>query len=380
MGTDKKIEVCHLISGDLWAGAEVQMFTLVMSLKKESALNVSAIVLNMGKLAANLGDSGIEVLVVDESQNNFFQTLSLIKKALKEKKIDILHTHRYKENILGALLKKYGIIQRLVQTVHGLGEEFHGFKLLKARLYSYLDLYFTKKYFDKILTVSSDIQNELNGRIESDRLITIHNAVNMGNLTVNKTPDEIKKELGIEENQPVIGTAGRIVPVKGYDIFLKMAEIILEKMPEVRFLLVGDGPLKNELENKARAMGLEGKVLFPGFREDIIVVLNCFDIFVISSYHEGIPMVLLEAMGLRKAIVATAVGGVKEIITNNVSGLLTESGDAPALAEACLKILNDVNVRNKLQKGAIDRVNEEFSAKIQGTRVLNLYREIMDLR
>jgi len=378
MGTDKKINVCHLISGDLWAGAEVQMYTLVMSLKTLPDINVSAIVLNEGKLAVKLRDAGLEVAVIEESKNNFFRILRHIKDILNNKNIDILHTHRYKENILGALLKKNGIVQHLIQTVHGINEPLKGIKILKAKLYSYLNLYYTRKYFDKVLTVSFDIQNKMSGRIDPDRLVTIHNAIDPDSLTIKRTADKIREELGIEENQPIIGTAGRMVPIKGYDIFLDMAKIILEKKPESRFLLVGDGPLKQELEDIAQKLGIENMVIFPGFRDDIIDIINCFDIFVISSYHEGIPMVLLEAMALRKAVVATSVGGINEIIENDVSGILVNPGDAKALSEACIKVMDNINLKKNLEIEAKRRIDMEFSSNILKTRVLNLYQEIIN--
>ena len=274
MGTDKTINLCHLISGDLWAGAEVQMYTLVMSLKTLPDINISAIVLNEGKLAAKLRDAEIEVAVIEESKNSFFQILNQIKKVLRNKNIDILHTHRYKENILGALLKKSGIVQHLIQTVHGINEPLKVIKKLKAKSYSYLNLYYTRKYFDKVLTVSFDIQNKMSGRINPDRLVTIHNAIDPASLTIKRTADKIRKELRVKENQPIIGTAGRMVPIKGYNVFLDMAKIILEKKPDARFLLVGDGLLKQELEDMAKKLGIEKEVIFPGFRDDIIDVKN----------------------------------------------------------------------------------------------------------
>ncbi len=353
------------------------MYTLVMSLKTLPDLNVSAIVLNEGKLAVKLRDAGLEAAVIEESKNNFFQILSQIKKVLRNKKIDILHSHRYKENILAALLKKRGVVQHLVQTVHGINEPLKGIRLLKARFYSFLNLYYTRKYFDKVITVSFDIQNKLSRKIDPNKLVAVHNAIDPADITIKKTANRIREELGIEENQPIIGTAGRMVPVKGYNIFLDMAKIILEKTPEVRFLLVGDGPLKQELEGMTQNLGIDKEVIFPGFRDDIIDIINCLDIFVISSYHEGIPIALLEAMALKKAIVATAVGGINEIIENDVSGILVNPGDSPALAEACIKVLDDINIKKKLENEAPKRINSEFSVEIQKSYFLKIYRELI---
>ena len=377
MGIDKKINVCHLISGDLWAGAEVQMYTLVTALKTLPELNISAIVLNEGKLVDKLKETGIEVTVIDENKNNFFLIVNLIKKELQGRDMDILHTHRYKENVLGALAKKSGKTKYLVQTVHGADEKLEGFKKVKSLIYTRINNYYTKKYYDKILPVSNNIHKLLNRYFNSKRLVTMHNSVDVNKLKVQKEPAIIKKEFQIGVNDPVIGSAGRMVPIKGYEVFLEMAKIIIRVKPNVKFLLVGDGPLKQELEEKAIKMGLDGIVIFPGFRDDIIDIINCLDIFVISSYHEGIPMVLLEAMALKKAIVSTDVGGVSEIIEKDISGLLVNSGDALALAEACIKALDDDKIRNNLETETAKRIDEEFSIGIQEKRVLNLYQELV---
>jgi glycosyltransferase involved in cell wall biosynthesis len=377
MGTNEKIKVCHLISGDLWAGAEVQAYVILSSLSRLPQLDLTVVILNEGKLAKELRKIGLNAVVIDESVHGFFPILRLIKENLKDKNIDILHSHRYKENVLGGLLKKSGTVRHLVQTVHGIDEPFKGIKRLKINLYSKLNEYFTRNYFNKVLTVSFDIQNKLSKIITPEKLITIHNAINTANLKVTRSAVEVREELGIGKNHPIIGSVGRMVPIKGYDIFLKAAKVILEVKPEVTFLLAGDGPLKSEFERTAKEMGLEKAVKFLGFREDILDIINCFDIFMLSSYYEGIPIALLEAMALKKAVVATMVGGLKEVIEENVSGLLVEPGDPQALALACAKLLGSPELRCKMEIAAKERIDEEFSIDVQRGRVLKIYSEIM---
>lgn len=378
MGANQKIKVCHLISGDLWAGPEVQVHSLLVSLRGVPYLDISVITLNEGKLAENLRQSGFEVRVIEESKHTFFKILGLLKKELKGKEIDILHTHRYKENVLGGMIKRRCKIKRLVQTVHGLSEPFTGIRKLKIHLYSKLNQYFTRNYFDKVVTVSFDMQTKLSRIIAADKLITIHNAIDITRLKIERTKDEVKQELGISKDHPIIGSVGRMVPIKGYDVFLKAAQLILEVRPQTRFILAGDGPLKSKLERKATNMGLESAVRFIGFRNDISEIINCFDIFVVSSYYEGIPIVLLEAMALNKATVATRVGGIKEIIEDSVSGFLVESGDFESIASICMRLLDNAQIRGKVEIEGKKRIAEEFSVEIQKERVLKLYNELMN--
>jgi L-malate glycosyltransferase len=377
LGIDQKIKVCHIISGDLWAGAEVQMYTLAQSLSADPRISLSVIALNDMELAAKLRKIPVEITVVDEARHGFREIVNQAFGALKNKSIDILHSHRYKENILAALLKKRLGINYAVQTVHGAAEPMSGIRKVKARIYETINRYYTRRYFDRIITVSSDLQNQLKSKYPPNRLINIHNSVNNANLKITKDRNELLKEFGIEQDAIVIGTAGRMVPIKGYDIFLEMSRIIATECPKARFLLVGDGPLLGDLKTQAANLGLSDKVILPGFRSDIPDILNALDIFVISSHHEGIPMIVLEAMALNLAMVSTAVGGIKEIIEPEISGLFAEPANPEDLAEKCLRIISDPSLRRRIQVAAGKRIENEYSANIQKERLIDLYIQLM---
>jgi glycosyltransferase involved in cell wall biosynthesis len=376
VGSDQKINVCHLISGDLWAGAEIAMFTMVAALKDSPELFISAIVLNNGKLAFKLVESGIPTVIIDESKNNFLRIIGKVRKIVKENQTDILHTHRYKENILGALAKRSCELKALVTTVHGAREPFKGLKSTKASIYSVLNAYFIKKHFDKVIAVSDEIKNELTKNFGSEKVVTVHNAIDPAKIRPLRNPDDVRRDLGLAPSSSVISVIGRMVPVKGLEVFLKMARLISLKRNDVVFLLVGDGPEKGSLEKKAIELGIGEKTIFTGFRDDIIDIINCLDILVLSSYHEGIPMVLLEGMALSKPVVATAVGGIVEVIENEVSGLLVERGDEEALAAACLRILDSPILKAQLVAAAQKRLEDEFSVDCQRERMRRIYREL----
>ncbi len=377
MGRDQKIRVCHLISGDLWAGAEVQAHHILRTLSVAPDLELAAIVLNEGKLVEKLRSCNVPVKVIDESTCSFFTILRRARKYLQDLGIDILHTHRYKENILGALLKRDGTARHLVQTVHGLHESFKGIKLLKARLYSLLNAYCTRKYFDWIHAVSFDIRDQMKGQVDTDRLVTIHNAIPVAEVRPSGRVSEVASELGVKNRRPLVGSVGRMVPVKGYDRFLQAAHRILNTVPEARFVLTGDGPQLSELQNMAVNLGLADKVTFTGFRDDVLDIIACLDIFVVSSQNEGIPTVVLEAMFLEKAVVAARVGGMPEIIQDNVDGLLVQPGDVEALAAACLRILRDPGLKRRLGEASRMKISRDFNTEVQAERILQLYREVL---
>jgi glycosyltransferase involved in cell wall biosynthesis len=377
MGTNQKIRVCHLVSGDLWAGAEVQMFTLLKALSNEQSLDLSAIVLNPGELAERLKEIGIDVVALDESKDNFFQLRRKIIKILRYRKTDIIHSHRYKENVLAGSIKKKCGVGYLIQNVHGISERFKGFALFKARIYSAINRIFTRRYFDKIIAVSDDIKQLLREIYPQSHLITIHNAVDPIVIISSKTAEDIRREFNIDFKAPIIGVTGRMAPVKAYDLFLRAANIILDNLPAARFMLVGDGPYRPSLQELSVQLKIADRVIFTGFRTDIFDIINTFDIFVISSHHEGVPMALLEAMSLKKPIVSTAVGGINEVIEDGVSGLLVEPNSAVDLAGACLKILNDPVLKSTMEDGAYARIEKEFNIEVQAKKVLALYRELI---
>jgi glycosyltransferase involved in cell wall biosynthesis len=377
MGADQKINICHLISGDLWAGAEVQAYIMLKSLSACDDLNIRAIILNEGKLSRKLYELEMRVDVIDESKNSFFSIRRKLIDLLKDENIDIVHSHRTKENVLAAGLKNKGIAKKLVKTVHGLGEPFKGWKRLKTSVTSSMDNSYTRRYFDMIHVVSDDIRRSLETRFGADRLITIHNAVDEELLTVPADGGKIRNELGIDAEDFLMGTAGRMVPVKGYDMLLKAARIIVDKNSRIKFLLAGDGPLKLELEKMAENMGLAENVKFVGFRDDIIDFLDSLDIFIMTSYHEGIPVVLLEAMALSRPIVATGVGGILEVIEDGKSGILATPSDHVGFAEKCLGLMSEEDLRKSLGQGAKERIKTDFSSAVQKEKIHKLYHQLM---
>lgn len=373
------MKICHLISGDLWAGAEVQAFSLLRSLKELPEVEISAIVLNHGRLATELTNAGISVEVIDEGKFGFREILAKASSLLKDRQLQILHSHRYKENILAAQLKRRCGIGHLVQTVHGSPEQTIGLKGFKARLFSLLNDHYSRK-FDRIVSVSYDLSRRLEERYPKHLITTIHNAVDVKRIAPTRSRNEIRAELGIGPDQPVVGIVGRLVAVKGIDRFLQLAPIVLKKRPDSLFLIVGDGPLFDEYKQRVQSLNLGESVRMIGFRPDVIDVINCLDIYVMTSHHEGIPMTLLEAFALKRPVVAMSVGGIPEVVEDGVSGILIESGDVEAMSAACLKLLSEPERSRQLGENAKHRLESEFAIEVHRKRVLEMYRTVISHR
>jgi glycosyltransferase involved in cell wall biosynthesis len=251
-----------------------------------------------------------------------------------------------------------------------------GLKSLKARLYGYINNRISRR-FDRIIAVSDDIRRQRSACPESAKIVTIHNAVDMSRVIPSRPAGAVRKDLGIGDSQPVIGAIGRMVPIKGFDRFLLAARVIASRRPDVVFLLVGDGPKQSEYEQLAKSLGLEHQVRFLGFRDDIWDIVNCLDLFVMTSHHEGIPLILLEAMALKRPVVAMSVGGIPEVVEHDVSGILVRPGDNESVANACLDLIAQTDRALKIGEGARRRVEKEFSIEVHCKRVLATYTDVV---
>lgn len=377
MGTDQKINICHLASGDLWAGAEVQVYNMVSMLRRLDQFNISAIILNSGTLADKLRDTGVDVSVIDENRHGFFDIARQIKRYCREQNIRLLHTHRYKENILGGMAKKAEAVEYLVQTVHGLPEPFSGIRGLKTALLGAVNRLYTRKYYDRVQAVSSQIQAVMSDVVSAEKIQVIHNSINPDDIRLTRTKSEVLRELHIDEDAPVIGTVGRMVPIKRFDVLLDAFSTVHESEPGARLIIVGDGPLMYELEEQAERLGIRDAVVFPGYRNDALDVINCFSVFALSSHNEGIPTVVLEAMALGVPVASTEVGGVPEVIDTGKTGLLVPDGDSTRLAGACLRLLHESALRCSLCAAGKKRIEDNFTSRAQGKYVQDIYCELL---
>lgn len=377
MKNNEKTRVLHLISGDLWAGAEVQAAILLSWLTKNPALKLSAIIFNEGRLSQELKCLGIPVHIFKEKRYNPFWLFIKVKQVLSKEKVQILHTHRYKENIIGGLASLFSGVPYRVKTVHGLDEPLKGVQKMKANFYNFLDSWTTKFLFHRIIAVSSDIGGRLKKQHSGPPIVWIHNCVDLQKIKVNKSKIEVKRSLGIKEKLPVIGTAGRLVPIKGLDYLLQATPIMLSKFPGLKVLIVGEGPEREKLEKLASRLGVDSQVIFTGQREDVWDLIFAMDLFVLPSLSEGIPMALLEALALGVPVVASNVGGIPEVLAHRQTGLLVPTKDERALADACLCLLEHREKARLLADRGRKLVQDKFSAETMAQKVTHLYRSLI---
>lgn len=376
----ERVTVCHVDSGDLWAGAEVNTTTLLKALIRRPELQVSAILLNEGEMARRLRTYGIDVKMISESEHNFLAIFKEAARFLRCKSVRILHSHRYKENLLSALLARHCSIPYFVCTCHGAPEPFRGWRHVKHAATTSLDRLVMRHFADRVISLSDELRTGMLRDLPTDKVLTVRTGIDTEQVRSVLTKSEAKRWLGIADNVKVVGYAGRLVPIKRLDIFLAAAKQVVETDSTTAFVIAGDGPEEARLKARARDLHLGDRVHFLGFREQIYDVMRAFDVFVLCSDHEGTPRSILEALYLGVPVVARAVGGIPEVVEDGVTGVLISSTEPGALAHACEGLLKDDVGRQQMAARGVAAVGRSFSIERSASQMIEVYRSLEEPR
>ncbi len=367
----RPMTICHVISGDLWAGAECQAAMLLGELRNDSTVDVSAITFNPGRLTDELNSMGIPVTRLDEKKSGALELTRAIRNQIRQSQFDILHAHGYKEHILASFANlRLETRASIFRTLHGMPEPCSGVANLKHNLYLLLENWALRTATDRVVVVSQDMQDRLSSKPWANKMTYIPNGIARDKIAPAKSPGEIRDELGVNNGDFLVGTAGRLVEVKRLDRFLQVAKEVGDAIPEARFVIAGDGPLRADLEEKARHLGIEKRISFLGTRDDIYDVLNTLDLFLMTSDHEGLPMVVLECVALRVPMLLPAVGGIPEVLGVD-SPSLYRTNNPEEIAQLVLRC--NKTDRETLSANVTRTSADKFSATTCAQQYCDLY-------
>jgi glycosyltransferase involved in cell wall biosynthesis len=192
---------------------------------------------------------------------------------------------------------------------------------------------------------------------------------------VSRQPVDAREELGIPKDAPVVGTVANLKPHKGHEQLLRAAVEVRRSVPDARFVLVGQGPIERRLRDRTRVLGIEDAVIFTGYREDALQVMQMFDVFVLSSVQEGLAIALIEAMALGKPAVVTRVGGLPEVVEDGEEGFVVPPSDPRALARAIIAVLQDRALSDSFSVAARRRA-DTFKIENAVRRIEDVYAEL----
>jgi glycosyltransferase involved in cell wall biosynthesis len=212
--------------------------------------------------------------------------------------------------------------------------------------------------------------------IEPARIETVHDGVNLS--FIDKQPAiDAHAAVWLPHGAPVVGNVAALAPHKGQRHLVAAAARVVREIPDARFVIVGDGELREALERQIKELALERHVFLTGFRSDALGLIKSFDVFVLSSITEGLGSAVLEAMACRRPIVATRAGGIPEAVIDGVTGLLVPPHDEPGLAAAIVRLLKDRTLAMTLADAGRTRVEDAFSVERMVSGTLEVYRRRM---
>jgi glycosyltransferase involved in cell wall biosynthesis len=232
-----------------------------------------------------------------------------------------------------------------------------------------------------MVVVSEDIKKFLIKYvgIKSGRVTTIYNGIDFNSYcSDNGSRNKVRKELGIDEKQSVIGTVGNLYSVKGHTYLLKAFAIIKNRFPSAVVVIAGRGGLLDKLQKESADLNIQNNIRFLGFREDIHDLLQAMDVFVLPSISEGLPLSALEAMASKKPVVATDVGGMPEVVMNGQTGFTVPSKNPKSLAEKIMFLLENKNLADEMAEKSRNRVEKEFALENMVSRYQELYDNIFE--
>jgi len=264
---------------------------------------LTAVLFNHGWLERELHALGIETVVVDERCHTRTEIVSRVSRFLLTHAVDVVHTHRAVDNVLGSLAARLAGVPHVVRTVHGLSEPVRGWARARRGLYEAIDKATLRLWADRVIGVSHATTDVL-ARTGYSRgvLTTIHNGIDLSRVRAVRPAETVRAALGIDSGAFLIGTAGRLAPVKGHEYLIRASAAIARARPDLRVLIAGSGPRKQELLALARALDVERRCVFVEPAVDaqpgVYDLLAALDVFVLPSLSEGIQMALLEALAL----------------------------------------------------------------------------------
>jgi glycosyltransferase involved in cell wall biosynthesis len=371
------MRIAHLTASPFFGGPERQMLGLAQSLPGD----VQSIFLSFPErglsapFITELKRHGLTAEALEHNVPSFRAVLRELRERLQHHRADLLCCHGYKADLLGrSAARKLGI--PVVSVSRGWTAA-----TWKVRLYEWIDR-FCLRFMDRVVCVSDgQAQKVRRAGVAEAQVRVIRNAIFTDRFG---EPDEpgraFLQGFFARPRRLLIGAAGRLSPEKGYCHLVDAAAEVVRAHPDAGFLLFGDGPLHGALARQILQLNLQDHFILAGFRDDLDRWLPNFDLFVLPSYTEGLPNVVLEAFASRVPVVATAVGGTPEVIEDGQSGFLVAPGQAAPLAQRIQQLLGDDRLRQTMGMSGYYRVRDHFTFEAQARQYVKLFEELLGRR
>jgi glycosyltransferase involved in cell wall biosynthesis len=363
------VRVVQILASGTSGGAQEHVYSLLARLDRSRYL-VSAISLSPGSAERRIARLGIPVHVLDEPDDAI--AVGAVAALLADLRPEVVHNHMYRAELVGtraalALAEAGRPRPYIVGTVHSSRvrspEDREVLRRLTPRM-------------DRLIAVSRAIEHKIaQERPSAVPVSLVYNGVDLVRYNHTDPCCTLREEYELPEAAQIVGVVARLEPEKGHPTLLEAWPSVLRRVPLARLLVVGEGSRRSELEARAAALGLDGTVVFTGRRDDVPAVTAALDVAVLPSYREAQGLAILEAMALSRPVVASAVGGIPEMIEDGRTGLLVPPHDAAALADAIVRLLTDHPYADMLARGGHDLVHDRFCVELMVQAIEEIYDE-----
>lgn len=371
----RTIKVLEMIDRPFLGGGQMVLLSIARGLDRNK-FAVAACSRTGGPLVEELRKASIPHFNVPIGKTSGLGTVRAVENILRRQAIDILHTHGGVAGLYGRWAARRTGTPVVVHTVHGI-HYLHYRNPVFRRLLIGLERRLGRTTDAVVFVSEADLARaRALGLAPEDRLRLIRNGVEILPEPAAWRLESLRKELGIASDEILVGAVSRLHRQKGVAHFIDAARPVLERFPKARFLVAGGGPLEASLRRMVRERDLGRAVRLLGERSDAMELLALLDVFVLPSLWEGLPLVLIEAAGLAKPIIASDIDGVREVLRDGETGLLVPAGDSSALAGAISQLLENRVLGRKLGERARKEIPRAFSRPRMIAETQALYQDI----
>ncbi len=371
-GRSGKMRILELIDDASIGGGQRHVLMLARGLQT-AGHEVHVGCYGRGFLVDELQRSHIPVHPIGLGNRLSLSSLTGVVRLLREGRYDILHTHGGTAGFWGRCASMLVPGSARVHTYHGL-HSIHRAERLRGRLYLWIDRLLARATDHTICVAESDLAAaKSHGLVVDGRASVVRNGIELDRFRNKQQRGTLRASLKLGRRDYVVGSIGRLDVQKGYVYLLEAVPLVLRVAPQALFMLVGDGPLREELEARALSLGISSRVWFAGARDDPERMLAAMDLFVLPSLWEGLPLVILEALAAGKPIVATRTTGTEELVRDGREAVLVPPRDSVALAEAILRLIRSSRLRRELVQNGSRHVRKGFTAERMVGEIIDVY-------
>jgi glycosyltransferase involved in cell wall biosynthesis len=369
--------VFHLIYSLETGGAEADLLAKSRVLVQTYGCDVTiGCLLKRGELAAEAEAAGIRVLGPLMHGKYDASVIPRLIRLMRDGQYDIVHTHMFASNLLGRVAAMLAGVPVIVSTVQLIADREAWWEILVDRL--------LQQRTDTMIASSQAVRQSFIQRgIRPAKIAVIYNSVDFARFDAvdrEAARRAARQAFGWDNDHFVVGAVARLERIKGLDYLIEAAQTVAEAIPQVRFLVVGDGPQREALLSRVRHLELGGRCIFTGLRSDVPQILPAFDLFVLPSLSEALGIAAIEALASGVPVVASRVGGVPEVVIHGETGLLVPPGDATQLAEAILYMAANLAEAKQWAERGQKRVRRMFDVNKLADAQAGLYQHFLEQR